>query len=658
MKKRLSILKPKIHRALIKNDHMENVYYLNVPCELGIKALKADVKAGACQFAGMDQLIEKEKEPRYILISASNLEQGYLAVTYLAAGFNEKHSANMDVMPDDRMDEEQMCVEEWMESPFCIPLIEEQQLQQITCSGGGQDIFAQNDLFMLSNQQRVFFKPYWMECTQHAVCIVSRRQLFGGMGYMGDCNGEFGNVDYFVEGLKYFRGNDKVYILYVDKYMQGGGNPLADDMEDNGEDYFPDAARRKWNHIVLSFSMDEIAVALEKEAEKQYYKLLFQGNMAEKSISVKRGFSYERLVNIVMAMEDENKCALIESIVNYAVRDWTDVDGRQIENSDFDFMDRFCRVCNAKANGGEKKKTARERLMQELIGLEKVKKQVLDVVNVMKYNRIRAQMGIVGGGYHNVHLMLGAPGTAKTTVAQLMGQIMVEEHLLPDNRFTCVNGAELKGMYVGHSAPKTKALFENNDIIVIDEAYSLVGDHGDNDSFTKEALAQLIIELENHSTDKLVIFAGYGGKNVNRKDNKMKDFLDANPGIKSRITSTIYFDSYSPDELVEIFLKIAKNNQYDLSGNVRGIVRAYFAKRIQDENFGNGREARSLLETVVIYAASRVLGQNKRNYTRAEMQAILFEDVEKAIRQAEYADSVRNAENRKGDIHVTWRQIG
>lgn len=117
MKKRLSILKPKIHRALIKNDHMENVYYLNVPCELGIKALKADVKAGACQFAGMDQLIEKEKEPRYILISASNLEQGYLAVTYLAAGFNEKHSANMDVMPDDRMDEEQMCVEEWMESP-------------------------------------------------------------------------------------------------------------------------------------------------------------------------------------------------------------------------------------------------------------------------------------------------------------------------------------------------------------------------------------------------------------------------------------------------------------------------------------------------------------------------------------------------------------
>ena len=129
----------------------------------------------------------------------------------------------------------------------------------------------------------------------------------------------------------------------------------------------------------------------------------------------------------------------------------------------------------------------------------------------MKFNRLRKEMGMKKSSYHNVHMMLGAPGTAKTTVAKLMGKIMEEEKLLPGSQFTCVNGAELKGMYVGHSAPKTKALFEENDIIVIDEAYSLTGDRSEPDSFSREAIAQLVIELEEHAEDKLVIFAGYGG---------------------------------------------------------------------------------------------------------------------------------------------------
>lgn len=280
--------------------------------------------------------------------------------------------------------------------------------------------------------------------------------------------------------------------------------------------------------------------------------------------------------------------------------------------------------------------------MTELVGMEEVKKQVVNIVNVMKYNRIRSSMNLNGGTYHNVHVMLGAPGTAKTTVAQLMGQIMVEEHLLPDDRYTCVNGAELKGMYVGHSAPKTKALFEENDIIVIDEAYSLVGDYGQNDSFSKEALAQLIIELENHSTDKLVIFAGYGGRKVNEKNNKMKDFLDANPGIKSRITSTFYFDSYNAQEMVEIFMRIAKTQKYKVDNSVCPMIAEHFQNRINDDNFGNGREARSLLETSVVFAANRILSEGKKKYTKEEMQTITYEDVAAAIAQTNQAEQVQN----------------
>lgn len=639
MKKSLSILKPQVHNAIIENEVMEKVSYLSIPSAVNVKSLKADVKKGAVQFSELEQLIEKENEPKYILISTNNLEQGYLAVTYLAAGFNKKHGVNLVPDPEEDADGVNHKIESWIESPLEIPLIEDHELRQAMVNGDNNSPFSMNDFFMQGNQRQIIHTPYWMNCLKESVCIVAKDY---GLG-MGGMNAFIGS-DFFESGLEHFRGNNKVYILHIDQMIEHCMEYRAEEEEEDDEqDYLTDSTRGKWNHLVLSFSADEASVYLKKESVKKYYKLLFQGNFAAKNISVKRGISYERLVNIVMAMRDDNKCTLIENIVKYAVKDWKSAEERSIENKDFDFMDRFCRAYHAELNGKTvKKRSARERMLQELVGMEDVKKQVLNVVNVMKYNQIRTKMGIPGGGYHNVHVMLGAPGTAKTTIAQLMGEIMVEEHLLLDDRFTCVNGAELKGMYVGHSAPKTKMLFEENDIIVIDEAYSLVGDHGENDPFSKEAIAQLIIELENHSMDKLVIFAGYGGKMVNEKNNKMKDFLDANPGIKSRITSTIYFDSYSPDEMVQIFFQIAINNRYHVDETVREMLYTHFRKRVLDDNFGNGREARSLLETSVIYTANRVLEQKKKSYTKAEMQTIKHEDVAAAIRQLEYADSVQS----------------
>jgi hypothetical protein len=426
-----------------------------------------------------------------------------------------------------------------------------------------------------------------------------------------------------------------VYIIIVDnrtRFWDGDDEDMP--MEDS--------VRGKWNYMVLNYAADEVSVQLEEEERKKYYKLLFQGFFASNDILLSKGFSYEKIVNQMAGMHEESKCQLTEKIVKYAVKDW-DVNGdRHIKNSDFAFMDRFCRADGLALKRRKGQPRAMERLMTELVGMEEVKKQVVNIVNVMKYNRIRSSMNLNGGTYHNVHVMLGAPGTAKTTVAQLMGQIMVEEHLLPDDRYTCVNGAELKGMYVGHSAPKTKALFEENDIIVIDEAYSLVGDYGQNDSFSKEALAQLIIELENHSTDKLVIFAGYGGRKVNEKNNKMKDFLDANPGIKSRITSTFYFDSYNAQEMVEIFMRIAKTQKYKVDNSVCPMIAEHFQNRINDDNFGNGREARSLLETSVVFAANRILSEGKKKYTKEEMQTITYEDVEAAIAQTNQAEQVQN----------------
>jgi hypothetical protein len=495
--KNSSLLKSYLHTDILDNEAREKVIYLSIPTTVDQKTLQADIKKGARQFQELTGLLEKENEPQYIMISTDNLEQGYMAVPYLAAGFNRKHGVERDDEWDSLLDSADDLSEKWEESQLLIPVITEIDLK--VSMGGGNDPFVMGNTFAQFNQNRMVHTPYWMNCIRESVCIVSSSDM------------NFG-------------------------FAMGFGNG----------------------------------------------------------------------------------------------------------NSDFAFMDRFCRADGLALKKRKGQPRAMERLMTELVGMEEVKKQVVNIVNVMKYNRIRSSMNLNGGTYHNVHVMLGAPGTAKTTVAQLMGQIMVEEHLLPDDRYTCVNGAELKGMYVGHSAPKTKALFEENDIIVIDEAYSLVGDYGQNDSFSKEALAQLIIELENHSTDKLVIFAGYGGRKVNEKNNKMKDFLDANPGIKSRITSTFYFDSYNAQEMMEIFMRIAKTQKYKVDNSVCPMIAKHFQNRINDDNFGNGREARSLLETSVVFAANRILSEGKKKYTKEEMQTITYEDVAAAIAQTNHAEQVQN----------------
>lgn len=620
--KRMSILKPYLHTSVLSERQSENAKYLKIPADMDGCLLEKDIKKGAKQFAELEKLVKKENEPQYILIATDNLEQGYLAVTYLAASFNQKHGIELEC--DEDLDKAATDMEEWEECAYRIPVIEERELRQ--SMGSINDPFAVNNMFMLGAQNGFAQLPYWLSCTKDAVCIVSNN-VIGGL-FMND------NDMALSQGLNHFRNNDKVYIIVVN----GFGRWQCEEQED--WDMYD---REKWNSLILSFSMDEVLVKLSDKIAHHYYKEVLKGGFELKGLLVDRKFSYDRIVNMIISMNEVNKCQLIENIIKYAIKDKKKINFITLTNNDFDFMDRFCRTDTAKhRKKNDDYKNTMDRMKQELIGMEEVKKQVCNIVNVMKYNQIRAKMNIGQGGYHNVHVMLGAPGTAKTSIAQMMGQIMVEEKLLPDNRFICINGAELKGMYVGHSAPKTKALFEEYDIIVIDEAYSLVGDHGECDSFSKEAIAQLIIELEEHSMDKLVILAGYGGKNVSERNNKMKDFLDANPGIKSRITSTIYFDSYTSEEMGQIFFKIAENQEYHVDESVRELVVSYFEKRIKDENFGNGREARRLLENAVVFAASRVFQGDKKKYSKEEMQSIAYEDVRNAIQQVEMEDLVQN----------------
>lgn len=165
------------------------------------------------------------------------------------------------------------------------------------------------------------------------------------------------------------------------------------------------------------------------------------------------------------------------------------------------------------------------------------------------------------------------------------------------------------------TAAKVHDIFMDNDIIIIDEAYSLVNynETSRTDSFSQEALAQLCIEVEDHSYDKLIIFAGYGG-DIDDKHNKMKKFLDENPGISSRITFTVNFSSYSEEEMLDIFKLLASNASYRLEDGWREILLPFFKERIKAPNFGNGREARRLLEHSMSIAAQSYIEWERKSH--------------------------------------------
>lgn len=642
------ILKAEEKTIYLKDAVSQKVTYLEIPTGISKASLRRDIKSGAEQFLEISALLEKQIHSTYIVISADNLEAGYMAVMYHAACMHtmmaddeEAECEEYDETPDydnfllSEAVNEEPCGEQWIECWNRIPILQPSDLQS-HFQRSSENVFYSGFPMQQSNIG-MKFRPYWMDCTKEAVCIVNNGMFpFGGFGMSSEQS--------IIEALRYFEHNRTVYLLMI----QPDNSTFEYCPEEERDGIIPmgyeDMLR---NNIVLSFMADEARVVLPPEKEKQFYRYVIKGNLVKLGVKVKRGFSYERLLNMIVSMKNERTCELIEKIVKYALKDRNTDTEVVLCNEDFQFIDRFAVNTNRRMTS-KQRKSAKERMMTELIGMSEVKQQVLDVVNVMKYNRLRAQMHISNGSYHNVHVMLGAPGTAKTTVAELMGQIMVEEKLLPDNRFICVNGAELKGMYVGHSAPKTKALFENYDIIVIDEAYSLVDDSGNTDSFSKEAIAQLIIELEAHSMDKLVIFAGYGGRDVSDKNNKMYDFINANPGIKSRITSTFYFPSYSADEMVDIFLNHAKLQKFTVEKGAQQYLHEYFSERIKDENFGNGREARSLLETCVVYAAKRALSEEKKKYSAQELKQIKTEDVCAAIAKSKgFNDTQRLKKERR-----------
>lgn len=236
--------------------------------------------------------------------------------------------------------------------------------------------------------------------------------------------------------------------------------------------------------------------------------------------------------------------------------------------------------------------------LDQLIGLANVKAEVRRLSSLLQVQQLRAErkMPIVETSHHLV--FTGNPGTGKTTVARLLSQIyhavgvVTQGHLVETDRSKLVAG------FVGQTALKTQTALESalGGMLLIDEAYALA--RGGENDFGLEAIDTLVKFMEDHRDDIAIVAAGY--------PTEMTDFVNSNPGLKSRFTRTIGFADYTEDELVRIFLQLGERNQYQLSDDALLRVRHFIAAEPRTRGFGNARYVRNLFETAIAHQAVRL----------------------------------------------------
>ncbi len=264
--------------------------------------------------------------------------------------------------------------------------------------------------------------------------------------------------------------------------------------------------------------------------------------------------------------------------------------------------------------------------LDEFIGLESIKTGIRDLIDYIQFQKKREKFGLKSGEGLNVHsLFIGNPGTGKTTIARLMGQIYKAMGILPKGHVVEVDRSSLVGEYIGQTAQKTDQAIESaiGGVLFIDEAYTLYKPGGKD--FGQEAIDILLKRMEDKKGEFVVIAAGY--------PDEMETFLQANPGLKSRFNQKFIFEDYTPDEMLKIFELMAKKNDYTFGEEVREFLLKKFLGlyRKRDKNFGNAREVKKIFDKAKLNLSKRLLQlpeDELKTITKEQFSTFVISDIE------------------------------
>lgn len=304
----------------------------------------------------------------------------------------------------------------------------------------------------------------------------------------------------------------------------------------------------------------------------------------------------------------------------------------------------------------EPEKSGMEEL-NELVGLKTVKHDVEELIGLAKVRKMREEKGMKAVPM-SLHLVFsGNPGTGKTTVARILGKLYKEIGILSTGQMIETDRSGLVAGYVGQTAIKTQKKIQEamGGILFIDEAYML---NQKDENFGQEAIDTILKAMEDHRDEFIVIVAGY--------TQLMKEFVESNPGLKSRFNKFFEFPDYTVEELQQIFELQCKKYQYKLTEEADKAVREEIIRleEAKGENFANAREVRNLFEKIIANQASRVSAleevdeETLSTITIDDLTDEFEEEYEKelaarAAREAEVAEALQDVAEMNGENQPT-----
>ncbi len=260
-----------------------------------------------------------------------------------------------------------------------------------------------------------------------------------------------------------------------------------------------------------------------------------------------------------------------------------------------------------------------DQLDRELVGLKPVKTRIREIAALLMVDKLRKGVGLTSEP-PTLHMSFtGNPGTGKTTVALRMAEILHRLGYIRRPEVITVTRDDLVGQYIGHTAPKTKAVLKRamGGVLFIDEAYYLYRPENERD-YGQESIEILLQVMENNRDDLVVILAGYS--------DRMAVFFKSNPGMSSRVAHHLDFPDFAVDELAQITQLMLKQQQYHFSKEAEQAFYEYIQKRIKMPHFANARSIRNALERARLRQANRLYARGG-TLTREELMTISAEDV-------------------------------